>query len=700
MFDSTILNASAGAGKTRAIVYKIKELLIAGVSPSKIMCISFTKNASENIMKRLAIILTKHENYNESSHNIDPDCIHDIKFHTVHSFCYFILKKFVKEIPHGRLCETYSYNELLLKIPVNKYSIIQYFSLEEISHFISQVPEEIITQCSIKGMNWYKESLTKIFNNYINLYHEKIKSDKNKKELLNPNEILDVSKLVLFNSQIVEISLFLRNNRIFEKGIYLFDDLVAYAYKSLYIDENREWITYSLCKVIDHIFIDESQDISPIQWKVLLSIINEVFHDRNKSFFIAGDEKQSIFSFQNADFEFYYKIIQKLEKESKDYGINLKKIEDNSSARTPKFLVQVINNIFNNPNHIFPIPLQLTKKKYNGSVTCMEIVASNQKDHALGKQIAKCISEWLKSGKYINSKRRKIKASDIMILFRKRGHSMQIVHDNLIMEGIESSGVDKMFLFSSPCARFIVDFMKLCIDPTNEILLMKILQNYPFFLEVNPDDETISIWDIANKKIEFPLQSVVNSMCFQISHLTPHNFLFKIFFEFEAYYKLVEKKDQNVVHEMLAMAAQSQYSNIWNFVDDLPKYIKQYQTTGVKLSTIHAAKGMQAPIIIVADSTYAHNAWNLDVILERDLNDTELKVPIFNTMFPSFFNFIRSNIEKKRVSEFYRELYVALTRAEDEIYFTGWKPILKDSWYNSVKSALKNISNENTDSNL
>ncbi len=50
------------------------------------------------------------------------------------------------------------------------------------------------------------------------------------------------------------------------------------------------------CPQFDVVFIDEAQDLSPIQWKMF-----DILNDKSKDIFIAGDDDQAIFAWAGAD---------------------------------------------------------------------------------------------------------------------------------------------------------------------------------------------------------------------------------------------------------------------------------------------------------------------------------------------------------------------------------------------------------------
>jgi len=67
------------------------------------------------------------------------------------------------------------------------------------------------------------------------------------------------------------------------------------------------WVLFRLDGGIDHILVDEAQDTSPVQWQVIDRLAQEFTAgqgarpDVQRTIFVVGDKKQSIYSFQGAD---------------------------------------------------------------------------------------------------------------------------------------------------------------------------------------------------------------------------------------------------------------------------------------------------------------------------------------------------------------------------------------------------------------
>jgi len=91
------------------------------------------------------------------------------------------------------------------------------------------------------------------------------------------------------------------------RGWLDFDDLILRAHNLLTDRHAADWVLFKLDGGIDHILVDEAQDTSPAQWRVIDCLAREFTSgegaraDRRRTIFVVGDKKQSIYSFQGAD---------------------------------------------------------------------------------------------------------------------------------------------------------------------------------------------------------------------------------------------------------------------------------------------------------------------------------------------------------------------------------------------------------------
>ncbi len=89
-----------------------------------------------------------------------------------------------------------------------------------------------------------------------------------------------------------------------------YDNLIEKAGKLLASGDGVSWVHYKLDGGIDHILVDEAQDTSPAQWQVIKRLAGDFYAGEGagegerplkRTVFAVGDEKQSIYSFQDAD---------------------------------------------------------------------------------------------------------------------------------------------------------------------------------------------------------------------------------------------------------------------------------------------------------------------------------------------------------------------------------------------------------------
>jgi ATP-dependent helicase/nuclease subunit A len=111
----------------------------------------------------------------------------------------------------------------------------------------------------------------------------------------------------------------------------------------------------------------------------------------------------------------------------------------------------------------------------------------------------------------------------------------------------------------------------------------------------------------------------------------------------------------------------------------------------VRIATVHASKGLEAPVIILPDTVSVPGTRNLPKILWHP----EQHVPFYVPREPqnAGLRALREAARQKQLEEYRRLLYVAMTRAANHLYLCGWemerKENFDDSWYALASGALK-----------
>lgn len=118
--------------------------------------------------------------------------------------------------------------------------------------------------------------------------------------------------------------------------------------------EDRLYIDYRLDSRFDHWLIDEFQDTSFPQWRIIKNLIDEIVQDDSggRSFFYVGDVKQAIYGWREGESSLFKSIYE----EYKEYtDIELKRLS--RSFRSSREVIETVNQVFSNLHDIEELPL-------------------------------------------------------------------------------------------------------------------------------------------------------------------------------------------------------------------------------------------------------------------------------------------------------------------------------------------------------
>lgn len=274
--------ASAGSGKTRVLTERIKRL--ADKTKRKILAITFTNKASEEIKERL---------------QEDSDILDKLFVGTFHSFCSYVIEKHGSAIGYTELPQVFSetddrlkiIEEAIMQIPTlmqhyerldQKQRIqLKYNALDE----ISKIKREVILDEDLEERVQDKDVIL--------LYY-------NYKELMSSMNAID------------------------------FDDLLFLTYK-LFISNPNIAALYR--RNFEFICIDEAQDLNKAQYMVLRSLTA----DEHKNVMLVGDPKQAIYGFNGSSSKFMNDIFKE------DYKPEI--IELNENYRSSKKILVFANKL-------------------------------------------------------------------------------------------------------------------------------------------------------------------------------------------------------------------------------------------------------------------------------------------------------------------------------------------------------------------
>jgi ATP-dependent helicase/nuclease subunit A len=498
-------------------------------------------------------------------------------------------------------------------------------------------------------------------------------------------------------------------------GYLEYDDLVLKTVEILNEAQDLEILLYSLNLSFSHILIDEAQDISKAQWSLLQKIIKSTYNF-DSSIFIVGDYKQSIYGFQGADPEHFLTINQFYKTELKKISKSWEYLELTHSFRSKKEILEAVDKVFNSIDFINKlhhiaikkgtgvvkvIEHSITPSKEVSEKNCWKIPEKNEDffDNKLfnAEEIANFIAHLLNRN-HVNCK---VAHKDIMVLFRKRCEKMKHLIQILKQNNVPVSEENKINFSDDIIILDLLSIVKFFLLPEDNFNLVCLLKSAFFnfteqqIFKISHDRNHQNVVDIL-QNIYPQISKLLQELEESYKNLSLYDFYIHI---------LYQKKFINNFYQEFGTNCQEIIDIFLDKISEFENYLLggnevflewlQYNSDinvdnnnskGVKIITVHAAKGLQSPIIILADAGDSENMPNENFFWHNE----KLIVPNVSEYKNSKIKEIVNERKIKLKQESLRLLYVAMTRTEDELYIFGENGNKQDSWYNITKTILPN----------
>ncbi|MBX7146937.1 MAG: UvrD-helicase domain-containing protein, partial [Alphaproteobacteria bacterium] len=532
--------------------------------------------------------------------------------------------------------------------------------------------------------------------------------------------------------------------------VLTYDDLINKSLELLRRPDIAPWILYKLDGGIDHILVDEAQDVTPEQWAIITSLVEEFFYNKNsdsnpRTIFSVGDVKQSIYRFQGANPDYFIAIHHYLKDKAIQSQSMWHDLELQMSFRSSPILLQFIDIIFSNPEASKGLKLDniaLTHIPYiknrPGLVELWPLVKKEKKverknpwngmlDNTknllpahiiVAQQIAKKISEMINCD-FLECRNRYVQPGDFLILVRKRNQSG--FADELIRAlknyNIPVSGIDRIKLTDQLVIMDLIalgQFVLLEEDDFNLALVLKgplvgLTEEELFDLG---QGRSSSLWKALQAKKHLNPYKEVYKFLTKILNLfyaaSPYEFYSEILNKLEGRKKLLSRLGQeaeDALDEFMNLILnyeEKQGSSLQSFLQwlikndiEVKRDFEQDNVNYVRFMTVHGAKGLQAPIIFLPDTT---DIPYVNTKLFWEENEELGSIPFLVPSLKFETNFTKQLREKEKnmtMNEYRRLLYVALTRAEERLYIMGWenhKNLPEESWYSLIKKGFEEAS--------
>lgn len=526
----------------------------------------------------------------------------------------------------------------------------------------------------------------------------------------------------LFNgivSLIKDLDIQFANDKL-EKRVMDFSDLEHFTLKLLVKEENGEFIptdmAQSLSEKYKEVLVDEYQDTNAIQDLIFKSV-----SDNGKHLFMVGDVKQSIYGFRQAMPEIF--LSKKKSYPSLDDNKSKAKIILANNYRSRKEITDGINFIFRllMSEEVGGLNYGGEDELYAGAkypeaddrgceLDLIELQNYDEEDLSSSEieadYIAKRIKNMIDSGYEITDKSltRKLKLSDVAILLRATKDKAVIYQEALKRVGLDSNFSDDRGFLSSIEIRSVMSLLKALDNPLLDVELFSAMMsplfefsaeelaevsakntNKPLYVRLLEKCETnskvkIFINDFQKLRI-FASSSSTNDLIYKIYDLT----------EYETKVRMMQKgKIKSLNLKLLADYASdfdnNGYKGLNSFLhfivkleesggDLAPANFKEKSDESVEIMSIHSSKGLEFPIVFLADCGKRFNKMDL---METTIINSKLGFAAYRTdndlgvrYKTVHYSAVQIQSEKDLLSEEVRLLYVAMTRAKEKLIITA-----------------------------
>jgi ATP-dependent helicase/nuclease subunit A len=530
------------------------------------------------------------------------------------------------------------------------------------------------------------------------------------------------------------------------RGALDYDDLIARTVNLLERGNAAQWILYKLDGGIDHVLIDEAQDTSPEQWRIVKRLTEEFFAGEGqaggrgqvRTLFAVGDEKQSIFSFQGADpaqFELNRAHFHAAAEAAEHRFVTAPLIQSRRSA--PQILT-FVDAVFESETaragltsdglsiahrahradaigcvEFWPAlkPADKSERDVWRALRPIDVEAEDSPVVRLAKQIADRIAGWIGKAT-LPGHDRPIRAGDIMILLRRREPFGPEIVRRLKDRGVPVAGADRMRLTEQIAVMDLIALGRFVLLPEDDYNLAALLRS-PL---CGVSEE--ALFDLAHYRagtLWTALQeqqggarfaetcAFLNAMRHHADFAPPYEFYAEALDARGMRLALLRRlgaEANDAIDEFLSLSFAYESANtpslegFLHWIEGGGAEVKRDMERNrdeVRVMTVHGAKGLEADIVILPDTTTLPQTGNQGGFL---FEDGVPLLPVRNIDAPAAVKAAKDVARTRMLEEYRRLLYVALTRARDRLIVCGFENkngVHEESWYALARRAAEKL---------
>jgi ATP-dependent helicase/nuclease subunit A len=518
-----------------------------------------------------------------------------------------------------------------------------------------------------------------------------------------------------------------------------YDDLIG-STSALLRDPGAAWVLYKLDGGLDHLLLDEVQDTSPEQWAIAHALSAEFFagigaRDTHRTVFAVGDRKQSIYAFQGADVDSFNASRDLLKNRVEAAGEVFRQTPLDVSFRSTQPVLSLVDAVFADPVAAAGVvePGETLKHHADraddaGAVELWPLTPlpdvpepepwsvpdANHSQPTAPQHLADTLADWIATQTagdvMLESRGRALLPGDVLVLVRRRNDFARALVRALKGRNVPVGGVDRLVLTEQAAVQDLLALADALLLPQDDLTFASLLTSPLGGLS---DDDLMALAVGRHSHLYEALRERAHenprwqaawdffiTLLARVDYVSPYALfaegLGRLGGRARLYARLGPEAAEPVdelLHAALSYA-QVHPPSLQGFVHWLRRSgaeVKREQDADanqVRVMTVHGAKGLQAPLVVIPDTT-AIPPDEGSIIWAED-PQTRVSVPLFSPRkeFRCLAaQRIRHDLSRRRMEEHNRLLYVALTRAEDRVVVCGWQTrrgVPDQCWYNLV----------------
>ena len=518
-----------------------------------------------------------------------------------------------------------------------------------------------------------------------------------------------------------------------------FDDLILSTRRLLADSSVAQWVLFRLDGGIDHILVDEAQDTSPAQWDIVAQLAEEFASgsgaraDLDRTIFVVGDKKQSIYSFQGADPDGFDRMRAHFAGRLRDAEAQFQSCALAHSFRSAPPILHLVDKVFEGAasagvgqdvTHIafkqdlpgrvdvWPVVEKAESAEKPDWDDPVDQLADDHHTVRLARAVAAEIKRMIQTGTPVTAEgtRRPVTAGDILILVQRRSDLFHELIAAIKEQGLPIAGADRMRLAAELAVKDLTALLSFLATPEDNLSLAAVLRSplcgwsEPALHGLAHGRNRAYLWRVLQRRRDMDEDTVamLEDLRNHADFLRPYDLLERILIRHHGRRNLLARmggEAEDGIDAMLAQALAYERMEVpsltgftgWLQADDVQ--IKRDPGSAgdqIRVMSVHGAKGLEAPVVILPDTAYRQGNHSAPKLFAPDGGPVCWAGRKDDS--PDAMRDLFDEAAAREVEERNRLLYVAMTRAESWLIVAAAGDIAKgetEGWYPHILTAAQ-----------